>query len=76
LNLPNESREGNHSSLVKYTIFSQESSPRFFVSGRSTYFFEISVKICTLTPFSASLSFDFQTIVCLLVGTDPFDYRP
>jgi len=61
LNLPNASREGNHSSLVKFTIFSQGSSPRFFASGRSIYFFEIQslhlVKICTLTPFPYRIYF-------------------
>jgi len=32
--LPNDSLEGNHSALVKFTIFSQVSSPRFSASGR------------------------------------------
>ena len=53
--LPNNSREGNHSSVVKFTIFFQGSSARFSASGRSTCFFEIrplhSVKICILAPF-------------------------
>lgn len=33
LNLPNESREGNHSFVEKITIFSQGSSPRFSVQN-------------------------------------------
>jgi hypothetical protein len=56
LNLPYGSREGNHSSRVKFTIFSQGSSPRLSASGCTTCFFEIRslhfVKICTLTPFT------------------------
>jgi len=56
LSFQNDSSEGNHSSLGKFSIFIQGSSPRFPASGRSTRFLEIgslhSVKICTMTLFS------------------------
>ncbi len=65
MNLPNGSREGNQSSLVKFTIFFQVSSPRFSASERSTCFFEIrplySFKICCLPPVSQH----FFKIYCL-----------
>jgi len=74
--LPNGSREGNHSSVVKFTIFSQGSSPRFSASGRNTCFFEIrplhSVKICTLTPFPDRALSSLGGIYKTAASTIPF----
>jgi hypothetical protein len=55
LSFQNDSREGNHSALGKFSIFIEGSSPRFPASGRSICSREIgslhSVKICTITLF-------------------------
>jgi len=55
LSFQNESLEGNHSSLGKFSIIIEGSNPRFPASGRSTCSLEIgslhSVKICKLTLF-------------------------
>ncbi len=62
LSIPNGSREGNHSSLVKFTIFSQVSSPRFSASGRSA-----------LNLHSQCLLVGTGTPSTMLVSRAPFD---